>query len=94
MSTILDDDDDDTRLFDRKSRRKARRHLMLSKECNDVLERTQDDGEVSKIAERAIWRYLIDQYGLEAVQAVIEDVQREFDPDDRADDPKPYTLEV
>ena len=82
---------DDTELFDRIGKKK-RKNLMLSRELVGVLARVTDDGRESAVVERAVWQYLVDEYGQDEIREAVEDVQTALDDTERLSESKPYTL--
>jgi hypothetical protein len=84
---------DTTHLYDRIGK-KNRKHVMLSSELLGVLNGVTRSRGVSDFVERAVWKALVDEYGIEAVQTEIASVQAGLDADERLLESQSYRLEV
>lgn len=58
---------------------------MLSPDLVGVVDQLEDGR--SEVAERAMWRYLVDKHGEEAVRSALSEVQDSIDTDDRLIEP-------
>lgn len=85
--------EDDTHLYDRIGKKRAK-NVMLSRELLGVLDGVTRHRGDSDFVERAVWKALVDEYGIEAVQQEIDRVQTEIETDDRLQQPQSYRIEV
>lgn len=83
-------------LFERQGT-KRQKNVTVSREVCGVLDRLVDKQGHSAFVEEAVWHYLIDQHGIEEVQAAIEATQDEdIEPHHTLDvgESQDYTIEV
>lgn len=72
--------------------KKRRKHYMMSAEVVGALEHFAGEQERSRVVERAVLAWLIDQHGVESVLEAIEDEQDELAPEETLASPKELDL--
>lgn len=75
----MNDTDHETVLYTRIAK-KQQKNLMLPRELCYAIDEVADDRKESNLVERAVWTFLVDEYGREFVQELIEEAQGQVEP--------------